>query len=156
MTARPIPEQARLWLLGLDAERRDDLLGRLWDLVEDGSDMVAVVAALDHRGAVRAVLDARAEERGPPPPPDRHPTLRERGIEVLVPAETARHWRELGGIGSLGEALLDAYETGQVLDEPGRVALRRRGSPLGDLTAIAVRQESGALLVIQVTRRRYR
>lgn len=155
MTARPIPEHARRWLLDLDADRRDDMLGRLWDLVEDGEDLLAIVAALDQRGrpAVQAVLAARAEERGPPPPPEHRPTLRERGLKVRVTPKTAHHWRQLGGAGELGETLLDAYETAQGGDNPKRVTLRRRTRELGDITAIAERQSNGALRVIHVSRR---
>lgn len=142
---------------GLTAEQRADILADAGDLVTSADDLAAVLEALARRGRpVRSLIEEQRAELAStlrPASSERRPTLGERGIRVIVPAETERRWLEIGGTGALGAALLGAHETQQIADAPDRVLLRRRHPAVHDLSAVAVRQPGGELLVIQVARR---
>ncbi|MGL4445716.1 MAG: hypothetical protein ACRCU1_18980 [Alsobacter sp.] len=123
---------------GLTAEQRRDLAVDLLDVIEDGDDLVAVATTLGAR-VMRAVYAPRKEIRGAPRPGSTPAqTLRQLGIRLEIPAETAARWR---GPGRLEDVLAEAHVAAAAkLDDPTRRQLRRRAGHRGDLdvTAIAV------------------
>jgi hypothetical protein len=136
MTAAAAAEM-RQHVESLTAEQRRDLAVDLLDLIEDAGDLAAFATALGAQGrpVMRLVYEQRKEIRGAPSPGTAPAqTLRQLGIRLEIPAETAEHWR---GRERLEDVLAEAHITTARLDDPTRRQLRRRTRQL-DVTAIAV------------------
>lgn len=149
MTAAAAAEM-RQHVESLTEEQRRDLAVDLLDLIEDAADLAAFAAALGAQGraVMRVVYAQRKEIRGAPGAgPIAMPTLRQMGIRLEIPAETAAHWR---GAGRLEDVLGEAHVvTSAKLVDPSRRHLRRRTGKV-DVTAIAVELSPSLYRVIHV------
>lgn len=138
MTLPPaVLAELREHVASLTAEQRRDLAVDLLDLIEDAADLAAFAEALGAQGrpVMRLVYAQRKEIRGAAlPGTTPAQTLRQLGIRLEIPAETAAHWR---GPGRLEDVLAEAHVTTAVLDDTQRRQLRRRTRQL-DVTAVAV------------------